>query len=155
MYEVSLVPPPPLWKLQSTNWRSPLPDQGRIFCNIHPPPPPPSTRVFPQCCTVAEFMYVQFRWRLYGHNLERHQTWGFRTHCLYYKPVSSHFCTRRGGGGGPLVEVTEEGIARRKTLKDFGLITFKNLASGYDRMKEVFFSWKFTITRGKLNINYY
>ncbi len=35
-----------------------------------------------------------------GHNLKSFQTWGFRIYvqCLHYKPVSKHFCSKRGGG---------------------------------------------------------
>ncbi len=35
-----------------------------------------------------------------GHNRESSQTWGFCIQCLHYKPVSNHFCSRGGGGGG-------------------------------------------------------
>ncbi len=38
-----------------------------------------------------------------GHNLEISETWGFRKHCLHYKPVSNHFCW--GGGGGVVKSV--------------------------------------------------
>jgi hypothetical protein len=32
-----------------------------------------------------------------GHNLESSQAWGFRIHCLHYKPVSTHICSRGRG----------------------------------------------------------
>jgi hypothetical protein len=28
-----------------------------------------------------------------GHNIDSSQTWGFRTQCLHYKPVTNHFCS--------------------------------------------------------------
>ncbi len=37
-----------------------------------------------------------------GHNLESSQTWDFRIQYLHYKPVSNHFCSRRGGGSKTL-----------------------------------------------------
>ncbi len=37
-----------------------------------------------------------------GLNLDCPQTWGFQIQCLHYKPVSNHFYSMggRGGGGG-------------------------------------------------------
>ncbi len=35
-----------------------------------------------------------------GHNLDSSQTWSYRIQCLHYQPVSNHFCSRDGGGGG-------------------------------------------------------
>ncbi len=49
-----------------------------------------------------------------GHNLERSQTWGFRTQCLHYKLVSSHFCS--GGGGGKILLFRWLWIANGKSL---------------------------------------
>jgi hypothetical protein len=67
--------------------------------------------------------------RFQGHILESFQTWRFRTQCLHYKPVSTHFCWGGGGWGelNPLVEVTvkEENSSYfcPNCVQEFGLCT--------------------------------
>ncbi len=68
---------------------------------------------FIQYWTEAEVMNVEVS----GHNLESSQTWGSRTQCLYYKPVSNHFCAREGGRVKSVSKWLW--IARMKTLLDF------------------------------------
>ncbi len=76
-----------------------------------------------------------------GHILESSQTWGFGIPRLHYKPVSNHFFSREGGGGGenPLIEMTVK--ARRKTLRNVVLITSKNSASGKNSLSECNACW--------------